>query len=394
VDVSRDGQACIEHMENGGMTQQDNSAAPRVTVWRELLLPLSETFILSQITNLEHYVPTVVGLRRAEQGLNLDAIKSYIPAHGKDVRRVLGSKVGRHLTWKKLARRALESDVNHVHFLTDAALFYPIFRRLSVPLVVSCHGYDVTRSNQHLRRGGASERALSFRRAAVFDRCDRLIAVSNFVADELQRLGAPARKIDVSPIGVPVNLPAKARELKYDVAFVGRLVEKKGCVDLIRAIASIDRSLSVCVIGTGPEEPRIRSLAHELRVEVKFLGAQGHTAVQDVLSRSRIFVGPSRRGHDGDAEGFGLVFLEAARACLPAVAYTSGGVPEAVLDGVTGILCPEGDIAALGQAVDALLRNPKLAAELGSAGQMRVAQLFDVRKRTEDLERIYDSVRR
>ena len=86
------------------------------------------------------------------------------------------------------------------------------------------------------------------------------------------------------------------------------------------------------------------------------------------------------------------MYLEAALHGVPAVAYDSGGVREAVLSGITGLLAPEGDTAALTAHLTTLLTDPGLAARLGRAGRARIVRDFDVVAQTAELERIYDRV--
>lgn len=87
-----------------------------------------------------------------------------------------------------------------------------------------------------------------------------------------------------------------------------------------------------------------------------------------------------------------MVFLEAARAGRPVIAYDHGGVGEAVVDGVTGVLVPEGDTAALADAIVQLLGDPELRSKMGEAGRRRVAEDFDIRTCTSDLEDEFDRV--
>ena len=97
----------------------------------------------------------------------------------------------------------------------------------------------------------------------------------------------------------------------------------------------------------------------------------GHRPPAEVhadLARGGVFCGPSRRTAAGAVEGLGTVFLEAAAHGLAVAAYRSGGVPEAVADGTTGLLAPEGDVPALARALCALLDDPALARRLGEAG--------------------------
>ena len=110
------------------------------------------------------------------------------------------------------------------------------------------------------------------------------------------------------------------------------------------------------------------------------------------MAEATVFAAPSRTAANGDAEGFGMVFLEAALSSVPVVSYRHGGVPEAVVDGETGLLAEEGDLEGLASRLEMLLTDPVLAARLGAAGKQRTIELFDVKKRTLDLEDVLDAV--
>ena len=86
-----------------------------------------------------------------------------------------------------------------------------------------------------------------------------------------------------------------------------------------------------------------------------------------------------------------MVFLEAALAGLPVLSYRHGGVPEAVADGVTGTLVPEGDVEQLAAAIDSLLDDPDRARDMGLRGAQRVVSQFDIRELTKGLESAYDT---
>jgi glycosyltransferase involved in cell wall biosynthesis len=87
-----------------------------------------------------------------------------------------------------------------------------------------------------------------------------------------------------------------------------------------------------------------------------------------------------------------MVFLEAALAGLPVLSYRHGGVPEAVQDGITGVLVREGDVHTLGDWLGVLVSDPALARRLGAAGRERVINKFDIVARTRELESVYDEV--
>jgi glycosyltransferase involved in cell wall biosynthesis len=111
-----------------------------------------------------------------------------------------------------------------------------------------------------------------------------------------------------------------------------------------------------------------------------------------MMARAAVFCAPSKVASSGWAEAFGLVSLEAASAGMPVVAYQSGGVAEAVEAGVTGLLVAEGDVTELSERLGGLLTDPGLASSMGAAGQRRACRDFDIKRRSQLLEEVYDAV--
>jgi glycosyltransferase involved in cell wall biosynthesis len=250
------------------------------------------------------------------------------------------------------------------------------------PLVVSAHGYDVTSTlldGQDLQ--------------PLIDYTSRFLAVSHFIAENLERRGVPATKIRVAYTGTTVGPPpVKWPDDRQGILFVGRLVEKKGAADLLQAIAILPedlRSTGLTVVGDGPLRQSLEYLARNLGVRAEFVGAEDSARIRARMEAAAVFCVPSKRAANGDAEGFGMVFLEAAERELPVVTYSSGGTPEAVADTESGILCPEGDVPALAKALEALLARPERAREMGVAGRRRVERAFDIRDRIKILEEEY-----
>jgi glycosyltransferase involved in cell wall biosynthesis len=218
--------------------------------------------------------------------------------------------------------------------------------------------------------------------------------VSEFIAERLVQRGADPDRVVVVPIGVPIpNLSRNS--LGTGVLFVGRLVEKKGCVDLLRAMGGLPadlRDTAITIIGDGPERARLESIATTLRVNARFLGAQDPAQVREHMAAARVLCVPSREATNGDSEGLGMVFLEASALATPVVSYVHGGVPEAIVRDKTGLLAPEGDVAQLAELLIAVLKDDQLAAKLGSAGRTFVSAKFDITSCTQSLEELYDRV--
>ncbi len=152
------------------------------------------------------------------------------------------------------------------------------------------------------------------------------------------------------------------------VLAVARLVPRKGIDVLIEAVHSLKTVARLVVIGQGPDQARLERLTPLLT----------HVTDQERdlwYAAADVFALPVRE-EKNDVEGFGIVFLEAAMAGLPVVAGQSGGVSEAVVDGVTGALVHPRDAVALAKAIDAFLKDPLRAEVFGNAGKRRVLESF------------------
>ncbi|WP_405794871.1 glycosyltransferase family 4 protein [Streptomyces sp. NBC_01506] len=166
---------------------------------------------------------------------------------------------------------------------------------------------------------------------------------------------------------------------KKIILCVSRLVTRKGQDVLVRALPLIRRAVPEAVlvlVGQGPDERRLRALARRhADGAVVFAGGKDHTRTASYYAAADVFAMPCRTRKGGlEAEGLGIVFLEAAASGLPVVAGDSGGAPDAVLDGLTGRVVDGRDVASVARALTALLLAPERAAEMGEAGRRWVTE--------------------
>ncbi|MCW2538475.1 MAG: hypothetical protein JWN95_200 [Frankiales bacterium] len=366
---------------------------PKLVVWRNFWLAHSETFVRDQTLALKRWSAIRVGFRNTEVPLLAADLAPYPNTiWGKVAMRLPG-----HPGARRQLRRVVEApdvDLVHAHFAPDGLSAMPYARRAGKPLLVTFHGMDITRLPAR-----AGLRGWWYRRRlrALFAEASLLIAVSDFVRRRLIALGAPPDKVVVHHIGVPPRAPSDHSRRQPGIVFVGRLVPKKGVGDLLHAVAALPeplRSIPVTIVGYGPLAATLQELARTLGVNARFTGMRTSAEIASELASHTVFCGPSRVAPDGDCEGFGLVFLEAAQQSLPSVAYDHGGVAEAVLDGITGWLVNEGDVSALSKRLEQLLNDPELAAKMGHAGQRRVAAEFSIDSQTAKLELLYDRAKR
>jgi glycosyltransferase involved in cell wall biosynthesis len=156
---------------------------------------------------------------------------------------------------------------------------------------------------------------------------------------------------------------------------VGRLHPRKGQLFIIEALQALPAAqrarVEYWLVGGNSKEnyePRLREAAGRSDLVVRFLGNVPDDELTRIYDRADIFAMTSIH-HRHSVEGFGLVYLEAAAHGLPVVAHAVGGVPEAVVDGVTGLLVPPADQPALTAAFARLIDDPELRHQFGAAGR-------------------------
>ena len=179
------------------------------------------------------------------------------------------------------------------------------------------------------------------------------------------------------------------KDSKKRVLFVGRLVRRKGVGDLIEAFELVRKDIPgsiLEIVGSGEDKERLQRLVTEkgLGDDVLFYGTLRGEALYERYRSCKVFAMPSKTLAD-DVEGFGTVFLEAGSFGKPSVGTLSGGIPEAVLDGVTGLLVREGDVDGLALALKEILTDEGLARRLGENARIRVVEEFSWSRGTDTL---------
>jgi glycosyltransferase involved in cell wall biosynthesis len=275
-------------------------------------------------------------------------------------------------------------DVIHAHWWFPAGLL--AFGSLSSkPLVTTMHGSDV-----RLARRSVWAPVL-FRR--VMARSSAVTAVSGYLASEAKSM-APGLDVAVEPMPVNVELfspltGAVAGPRSPDrFLFVGRLNEQKGIALLLEALAASGLGASLDVVGDGDGRAALESRARALGVaaRVRWLGAQSQEQLVPLYRAATAVVVPS------EGEGLGLVAVEAQLCETPVIAFRSGGLPDVVSDGTTGLLTPPGDISALAAAMDAMLTRDDRGASLGKAGRDAALARFSPNVVASHYASIYESV--
>ena len=242
---------------------------------------------------------------------------------------------------------------------------------------------------------------------------DRVIAISEFTANLLQTAGVVPDRIEIVYPGCDVNyfrpLPSRMdlrQELlgsRYGdrvILTVGNLVARKGHDMVIRALPRVCQRLpdtTYLIVGDGPYRSQLETLAVEMGVRdrVIFAGKIPNQDLVPIYALCDVFAMPSRdQSEQCDVEGFGVVFLEANACGKPVIGGRSGGIPEAVQDGLTGLLVDPHDPEDMAKAITRLLTDSELSARLGQQGRMRVARDFTWGRVGTQVQGILESILR
>ena len=377
----------------------------KVLVCRFDLLPYSETFIREQVLAYSSWSPVLVGMRRTASGLPLDGLDvrimddptpTFIAEAYRRLLRLL--RIAAPGATARLRREA--ASLIHVHFATDAVAYWPLIRRLGLPVVITLHGYDihVYREFWERRLQPSFYKKYPGRLLALASQ-DRVhfIAVSESIKRRAVEYGIPPERISVRYIGIDLaRFHFAGRpicERRRRILYVGRMVEKKGGAFLLRAYARVRATIpdaELVMIGDGPLMDSYTKLATDLNIPVAFLGSLPSSEVKQQIDEARVFCLPSITAHNGDAEGLAIVILEAQASGVPVVTSAGAGAAEGIIDGTTGFSFAEKDIVTLGDRLIKLLLDDELLSSMSRDAPRFMAERFDIRYCTKSLEDLYD----
>jgi glycosyltransferase involved in cell wall biosynthesis len=254
-------------------------------------------------------------------------------------------------------------------FLEQFLDFVPLLDRLGLPYVVQGHGMDLSTG---LRKPGMAERYLAYRSArAILTRCE-------FHRQRLISIGLPAEKIHVNfgGVDVPAQPPQRGSGASKRFLAVSYFTPKKGPIYLLesfRRAAARDREITLDIVGGGPLFPAVHQFVHAcgLADRVRLHGAASEDTKQRLLRECGVFVQHSITDPEtSDEEGLPAAIQEAMAHGMAVVSTRHAGIPEAVIEGDTGLLVDEGNAEEM---AGALLQASSNAPGLGKAGYLRAA---------------------
>lgn len=256
-----------------------------------------------------------------------------------------------------------------------------------IPVHIMVHGLDVLGPQTSWRKRTLLK--------CVLHSAQGVIANSRYTANLVKQLGVNPKKITILPLGPHIQ---PTPEMKVDQDWLGglgitpddtvilsaaRLVRRKGIDQIIQVLPEVKKNfhtpLKLIIAGDGPDRIRLEKLAETsgVRESIIFTGRLSDEHLKQLFARCYCFVLQTREEPGGDVEGFGIVFLEANSFGKPVIAGKSGGVPDAVIDGVNGYLIEPTSLRMLHRAILSLLEHPEIAQQMGERGKHRVAEQFN-----------------
>jgi colanic acid/amylovoran biosynthesis glycosyltransferase len=336
------------------------------------------------------YLPSK-GLKVAEFWSALEQAGETLPdgwlsleaARGEDVRYVYQAVV--------LAREARLRAISHLHahFATAATTVARLAARFAgLPYTFTAHAKDIFHESVRpadLRRKLAD--------AAV------AVTVSDYnLAYLRESYGSAARRVRRIYNGLDLErFPYRSpRERAPRIVGVGRLVEKKGFVDLIDACAILadeGRKFTCRIVGAGEQEVELRVQIARLGLEdrVELLGPRPQSELVRLVQDAAVLAAPCVVGADGNRDGMPTVLLEAMALGTPCVSTDVTGIPEAIRDGETGLMVSQRDPAALAAAIGRLLEEPNLRDRLADRARRLVEAEFDVNRNAAQLREMFQT---
>ncbi|SDO99744.1 glycosyltransferase [Desulforhopalus singaporensis] len=255
-------------------------------------------------------------------------------------------------------------DVIHAHWIIPQGFVAVLVKLITgVPVVATAHGADIF---------GLSGAGFNLVKRFTLKKINTGTVVSQALVDAVSESICIDKKLDIIPMGVDSQVFTSERKdlsllKRYNIngpvlLFVGRLTEKKGVKHLIDAMPDVlkyEPDARLLIVGSGELENKLRRQTESigLKDKIHFVGAVSNGEIAKYYATADIFIGPSIKDKNGDTEGFGLTFVEAAMSGCLVIASDIGGVGDIVIDNETGFLVVAGNSKKLSEKIIFVLKN-------------------------------------
>lgn len=288
----------------------------------------------------------------------------------------------------------VKPDLVHGHFATESYRILSCCTSAKIPLVTTFYGLDVDKLSR--RRSWKKRYRSLFVSGALF------FAEGPFMARQIEKLGCPAEKIEVIPIGIDIGKYPEGIRRSHDgtvqIMFVGLNREKKGALDaaeIFSRAALQNKHLHLEVIGNGKyKQPMLDRLrAASVMSQVTFHGQCSVEKYRNILSRCDLLLAPSFHAADGDSEGGApVVCIEALASRIPVIGTRHCDIPFVVEHEKCGLLSAEHDVAAMTNDLLALACNNDMRHEMGLRARQKAVQQHDSRNVIMRINQHYQKV--
>lgn len=265
-------------------------------------------------------------------------------------------------------------DIVLAEYGTCAIEVLDICRYLKIPLIAHFHGYDIS-VKEIVQRNSDKYKEL-------FKMASSIIVVSHLMERTIMDLGCPKCKILYNPCGPDdrfYNIHPNYHS--NQVLCIGRYVDKKSPYNVILAFEKVLQEIpdaNLVMIGDGPLFEACYNIAKNIGIfdSVNFKGVVNHDELDKYLENSTCFVQSSITALNGDKEGTPVSVMEASLSGLPVIATKHAGIPDVIIDKETGFIVEENDVEGLAKSIVKVLKDKKLACEMGQLGKEYVYNNF------------------
>ena len=279
-------------------------------------------------------------------------------------------------------------DIVHVHFLRGDLV--GLIATVHPRTIITVWGSDVRPVSE-----GGDERRLIFKRKAL-EMASLVTAVNPYLEEKVRELAPKVRKTEIIPFGVDLSRfnrrgwrPGKTGQIRFCFVKLA-LMPIYGPDIAIKAMSHVVKQFpeaTLIIVGDGDERyiKELKDLVNRYRLQesIRFMKRISHERLCRIFEQNDVIIQPSRW------ESFGVVILEAAAVGLPAIASRVGGVPDLVIDGVTGMTFPNEDYEALAAAMIKLAADPDLRIRFGKNAYDLVRKLYSFDMHAARMEGLY-----
>jgi|SRR6056297_152892 len=359
----------------------------KVLHFKTTYLNPSETFIDGLVRNHETYKPIITTCYAKSFTDNLNLYE--MPKSGiEGLKNTLQLKLNMTPSFLFDVVRKESPNIIHGHFGLDSYRLIRLRKKTGLPLVVNFYGHDVIRLPR--------EFGWKKRYARLKNNMDWAVAVSEDMKRNLVKLGFDKERISVIKLAVDMNsIEFKHRKSAGPrLMMVGRCVEKKGFIYALRALNEIRQvipGVTLDLYGYGELLTDLKKYVNENELAhcVTFHGFTDNEDIFKALYNHDILLVPSVQAKDGDREGLPQTTVEGMATGIPVIASDHAGLPELVIDEVTGLQVPTRNSDALKHAVIKLNKNPELAEKVSKGGRQMVEKEHDLSKQVRKTEQLY-----